>query len=136
LTSHLSISPEEAADRLAIRELIDAYADCADRRDVKGQLPLFTVDTRFLVFMDAAAAEPTQQLNGRESLAPVFENLNDRVHPLSRRIRQAERSVALLRAQADGQLDRNEAVRDLTTRPGPPHSWSLRCSWSMLARNV
>jgi hypothetical protein len=26
--------------------------------------------------MDATAAEPTQQLNGRESLAPVFDNLN------------------------------------------------------------
>jgi ketosteroid isomerase-like protein len=76
LTSHVPISPEEAADRLAIRELIDAYAHCADRRDAKGQMALFTADTRFLVFMDAAATEPTQQLHGRESLAPVFDNLN------------------------------------------------------------
>ena len=95
-------------------------------------MPLFTADTRFLVFMDATAAEPTQQLHGREALALVFDNLNtyaatmhfkraehcqagrgpgdrrellpgpsplglpgraahddDRVHPLSRRIRQA-----------------------------------------------
>jgi hypothetical protein len=28
--------PEEAADRLAIRELIDAYAHCADWRDTNG----------------------------------------------------------------------------------------------------
>ncbi len=76
MTSHATISPQEAADRLAIRELIDAYAHCADRRDAKGQMALFTADTRFLVFMDATAAEPTQQLNGRESLAPVFDNLN------------------------------------------------------------
>jgi ketosteroid isomerase-like protein len=76
VTSHISISPKEAADRLAIRELIDAYAHCADRRDAKGQMALFTVDTRFLVFMDTTAAEPTQQLLGRESLAPVFDNLN------------------------------------------------------------
>jgi hypothetical protein len=54
-----SISPEEAADRLAIRELIDAYAHCADQRNAKGQMALFTPDTRFLVFMDARAAEPT-----------------------------------------------------------------------------
>jgi ketosteroid isomerase-like protein len=74
--SHTAISPEEAADRLAIRELVDAYARCADRRDAKGQMALFTEDTRFLVFMDAIAAEPTQQLHGRESLAPVFDNLN------------------------------------------------------------
>jgi ketosteroid isomerase-like protein len=76
MTSHATISPQEAADRLAIRELIDAYAHCADRRDAKGQMALFTADTRFIVFMDATAAEPTQQLHGRESLAPVFDNLN------------------------------------------------------------
>jgi hypothetical protein len=39
-------------------------------------MALFTVDTRFLVFMDATAAEPTQELLGRELLAPVFDNLN------------------------------------------------------------
>ena len=76
MTSHATISPQEAADRLAIRELVDAYAHCADRRDAKGQMALFTEDTRFIVFMDATAAEPTQQLHGRESLAPVFDNLN------------------------------------------------------------
>ena len=76
MASHTEISPREAADRLAIRELIDAYAHCADRRDAKGQMGLFTEDTRFLVFMDATAAEPTQTLHGRESLAPVFDNLN------------------------------------------------------------
>ena len=76
MTRHSSISPQEATDRLAIRELIDAYAHCADRRDAKGQMALFTEDTRFLVFMDATAAEPTQELHGREALAPVFDNLN------------------------------------------------------------
>jgi ketosteroid isomerase-like protein len=79
MTSHATISPSEAADRLAIRELIDAYAHCADRRDAKGQMALFTGDTRFLVFMDATAAEPAQELHGRESLAPVFDDLNQYV---------------------------------------------------------
>jgi ketosteroid isomerase-like protein len=79
MTSHATISPQEAGDRLAIRELVDAYAHCADRRDAKGQMALFTTDTRFLVFMDATAAEPAQQLHGRESLAPVFDNLNSYV---------------------------------------------------------
>jgi hypothetical protein len=76
MVSHTSVSAQEAADRLAIRELIDAYAHCADRRDAKGQMGLFTEDTRFLVFMDATAPEPTQELHGRASLAPVFDNLN------------------------------------------------------------
>ncbi|MFD3457899.1 nuclear transport factor 2 family protein [Streptomyces sp. NPDC058691] len=76
MTPHSPLSAQEATDRLAIRELIDAYAHCADRRDAKGQMTLFTEDTRFLVFMDATAAEPTQELQGREALAPVFDNLN------------------------------------------------------------
>ncbi|WP_127357309.1 nuclear transport factor 2 family protein [Actinacidiphila soli] len=75
MTSHSSLPAHEAADRLAIRELIDTYAHCADRRDANGQMALFTSDTRFLVFMDATAAEPTQELHGRGSLAPVFDNL-------------------------------------------------------------
>jgi ketosteroid isomerase-like protein len=66
----------EAADRLAIRELFDAYAHCADRRDATGQMALFTDDTHFLVYLDVKAAEPTQDLHGREALAPVFDNLN------------------------------------------------------------
>jgi len=76
MPSRARISPEEAADRLAIRELVDAYAHCADRRDAEGQMALFTEDTRFLVFMDYSSPEPTQELHGRESLAPVFDNLN------------------------------------------------------------
>jgi SnoaL-like domain len=42
-------------------------------------MALFTEDTGFLVFMDATAAEPAQELHGRESLAPVFDNLNSYV---------------------------------------------------------
>lgn len=76
MSIHTAVSAQEAADRLAIRELVDAYAHCADRRDAKGQMALFTDDTRFLVFMDAKAETPTQELHGRDSLAPVFDNLN------------------------------------------------------------
>jgi ketosteroid isomerase-like protein len=66
----------EAADRLAIRELVDAYAYCADRRDAAGQISLFTEDTRFVVFMDAKSPTPTQVIQGRAGLAPIFEHLN------------------------------------------------------------
>jgi ketosteroid isomerase-like protein len=72
----MTMSAEEAADRLAIRELFDAYAHCADRRDAKGQMALFTPDTRFLVYMDRGSEQPSQELHGREALAPVFDNLN------------------------------------------------------------
>jgi SnoaL-like domain len=73
---HTPISPEEAADRLAIRELVDAYAHCADRRDADGQKALFTEDTHFVVYMNGAGTEPTEDLHSREQLTPVFDALN------------------------------------------------------------
>jgi hypothetical protein len=76
MTVHTEISPTEAADRLALREVFDAYAHCADRRDTKGQKALFTEDTVFAVYMDGDGSEPTYVLNGREAMMPVFENLN------------------------------------------------------------
>jgi hypothetical protein len=75
MSKHLGI-PEEAADRLTIRELIEAYAHCADRRDAKGQMSLFTADTYFAVYMDAKDSKPSQELRSREALAPVFADLN------------------------------------------------------------
>ena len=76
MSQHLMISPGEAADRLAIRELIEAYAHCADRRDANAQMALFTPDTHFVVFMDAKDPKPSQELHSREALAPVFADLN------------------------------------------------------------
>jgi ketosteroid isomerase-like protein len=67
----------EQADRVAIRELVDAYAHCADRRDAEGQKALFTDDTRFVVYMDGQGSDPTQVLDGREALTPVFAALNE-----------------------------------------------------------
>jgi len=76
MSKHDTISQQEAADRLAIRELIEAYAHCADRRDAKGQMSLFTPDTHFVVFMNAKDPTPSQELHSREALAPVFADLN------------------------------------------------------------
>ena len=76
MIKHISISPAEAADRVAIRELIEAYAHCADRRDAKGQMFLFSADTHFVVYMNAKDPTPSQELHSREDLAPVFAELN------------------------------------------------------------
>ena len=76
MSKHVTISPSEAADRLAIRELVEAYAHCADRRDAKGQMALFTPDTHFVVYMNAKDPTPSQELHSREALAPVFDDLN------------------------------------------------------------
>ena len=76
MSKHIRISPEEAVDRLSIRELVEAYAHCADRRDAKGQMALFTSDTHFVVFMNAKDPKPSMDLRSREALAPVFADLN------------------------------------------------------------
>jgi ketosteroid isomerase-like protein len=76
LSKHVTISPSEAADRLAIRELVEAYAHCADRRDAKGQMALFTEDTRFVVYMNAKDPTLSMDLHSREALSPVFADLN------------------------------------------------------------
>ena len=72
---HAEISPAEAADRLAIRELFDAYAHCADRRDAEGRRPCSrpTPASRSTCGPDT---DPTYVLDGREALTPVFEALN------------------------------------------------------------
>jgi hypothetical protein len=72
LSKHATLSPTEAADRLAIRELVEAYAHCADRRDAKGQMALFTADSHFVVYMNAKDPKPSFELHSREALAPVF----------------------------------------------------------------
>jgi hypothetical protein len=76
MTTYSELTPTEAADRLALRELFDAYAHCADRRDAEGQNALFTSDTVFSVYMEGEGSEPTYVLNGREALIPVFADLN------------------------------------------------------------
>ena len=76
MSKHVAISSEEAADRVSIRELVEAYAHCADRRDAKGQMALFTPDTHFVVYMNDKDPKPSQELHSREALAPVFADLN------------------------------------------------------------
>jgi hypothetical protein len=66
------ITPAEQADRLAIRQLVDAYAHCADRRLVEEQKSLVTEDTHFVVYLNGEGSEPTQVVDGREGLTPVF----------------------------------------------------------------
>src|SRR6266852_5438358 len=93
MSNHTTISPSEAADRLAIRELVEAYAHCADRRDAKGQMSLFTADTNFVVYMNAKDPTPSQELHSREALAPLFA-------PISRHVREGGRRVAVCGASA------------------------------------
>jgi hypothetical protein len=64
MSTHTSISPDEA------------YAHCADRRDTKGQMSLFTPDAHFVVYMEANDPKASMELHSRDELAPVFADLN------------------------------------------------------------
>ena len=55
MTVHTELTPAEAADRLALRELFDAYAHCADRRDAEGQKALFNVIGAYAVVLGIIA---------------------------------------------------------------------------------
>ena len=67
---------QQLEDRIAIRELIDAYTYCADTRNIQGHMALFTEDTNFEVYMDEKIPTPTQVVSGRKNLFPVFDDLN------------------------------------------------------------
>ncbi len=75
MSVHTTITTEEAADRLAIRELIDAHAHCADFRQPEAQADLFTPDARTLVYM-GEPGEPAQVLTTREQLVEGFSTLS------------------------------------------------------------
>ena len=76
MAQHTRISETEAADRLAIRDLVDAYARSADRRDADGQMALFTENTHFIVYMNAKDPTPSMELHSRDDLPGVFADLN------------------------------------------------------------
>src|ERR1700747_675504 len=82
MSKNVAISPQEAADRLAIRELVEAYAHCADRRDARAQMALFTADNHFVVYMNAKDPKPSQELHSREAVAPVLADLTKYAAPL------------------------------------------------------
>jgi SnoaL-like domain len=75
MSAHTSVSAAEGADRLAIRELVDAYARLADRRLPKEQADLYADEARSLVYM-GDASEPVQVLVGREQHVEGFSGLS------------------------------------------------------------
>ena len=70
MSKHVTISPGEALDRLAIRELVGAYAHCADRRDAKGQMSLFTIDTHFTTLLQLTSKEAPRDTT-RDTTEPM-----------------------------------------------------------------
>lgn len=68
MSKHITICTTEAADRLAIRDLVEAYAHCADRRDAKGQMSLFTPPPRRIQHRPADAHFVVHERQGYDAL--------------------------------------------------------------------
>ena len=68
----------DTADRLAIRELVDAWARHADRREPERQAALFTEVGRVTVYMgEPDTADAVQVLTGRAELEDAFAALRN-----------------------------------------------------------
>ena len=65
-------------DRLALRDVVDAYAHCADRRDARGQAAVFAEDGEVRLFQGSASTEPVEVIRGRDALAKTFAGLIER----------------------------------------------------------
>jgi hypothetical protein len=64
-------APEETADRLALRELVDRYASAVDGRDAAAFAALFTPDGALAVY-EREDAEPVVEYRGRDALRDVM----------------------------------------------------------------
>jgi hypothetical protein len=71
----------EAADRVAIRELIDAWAHFADRRMAEQQAALFTADGGCSIYTaDPATSQPVESRRGKSEIVAALAALEKYVH--------------------------------------------------------
>ena len=63
MSQHLTISPGEAADRLAIRELVEPTRIAPIVAMRKARCLSLRPDTHFVVYMNAKDPKPSQELN-------------------------------------------------------------------------
>jgi uncharacterized protein (TIGR02246 family) len=60
------------ADRLAISDLVHAYAQGVDRRDPEAVAQLFTEDGTFVAYATPGATEPTSRSDGRAEITKAI----------------------------------------------------------------
>lgn len=68
----MAFDPSIVADRLAISDLVHAYAQGVDRRDAAAVAELFTEDGIFVAYATPDAAEPTSRSQGRADIAKAI----------------------------------------------------------------
>ena len=71
----MAVDLQALADRMEIRDLVDAYARHADRVDNEAAAALFTPQGTLRIF-DRGKTEPTRERIGREAIAAAFAGLS------------------------------------------------------------
>lgn len=66
---------DSLADRIALRDLVDAYALEADRADGKAVAALFVANGWMTLWLDPTRDEPTSHRFGRREIAAAIESL-------------------------------------------------------------
>jgi hypothetical protein len=69
MTQRSTLTREQVADRIEIRELVDAYARYADRREPEKQYALYAPLGRTLVYAEGPESEPQVLKTAAEHLA-------------------------------------------------------------------
>jgi ketosteroid isomerase-like protein len=65
------------ADRIALGDLVNAYAHCVDRRDFPGVAALFTEDASLLIYDGQPNGQPpSRQRHGRKEIEGTMSRLN------------------------------------------------------------
>jgi hypothetical protein len=74
--SSIKINTHEAADRIAIRELIDNYGYYADRREAQKQAELYSENASMEIYRgEPDTSKPIAILRGRKELEEAFKGL-------------------------------------------------------------
>ncbi len=76
MTTYPSEGPARVEDRLALRQLVEAYAHAADRRKNEMSASLFTEDGLLAIFDgDPEGKEPNRTRRGRQQIADAMVSL-------------------------------------------------------------
>jgi len=73
------VTPDDVGDRLAIADLVNAYAQRVDNRDPAGVAALFTDDGVLTIRAKVGEATPTGVRRGREEIAQAIAAMDYRV---------------------------------------------------------
>jgi SnoaL-like domain len=126
------MDPDQAVDRIELRDLVEAYARAADRRDRAGLESLFLPDASLTVIRPGAAPHTYDGAHDLGQIAPKLERYRRTVHLVSnhrcqidgdRATGEAEGQAHHLRDSDDGAVDLVVTIRYDDTYTRTSEGW-------------